>query len=112
MIYYGMANPGVWNPELRQGDNKWAAGIFARNPDTGEAVWFYQMSPRDLYDYDGVNENVLVDLPVGGQQRKVLLHPDRNGYLYKFDRRADRFCRRRRIFPSRAARALICRPDG
>jgi glucose dehydrogenase len=44
------------------------------------------MSPHDLYDHDGVNENVLVDLPLDGQQRKVLLHPDRNGYLYVIDR--------------------------
>ena len=86
LIYYGTANPGVWNPELRPGDNKWTAGIFARNPDTGEAVWFYQMSPHDLFDHDGVNENVLVDLPIGGGQHKVLLHADRNGYLYVIDR--------------------------
>jgi PQQ-dependent dehydrogenase (methanol/ethanol family) len=86
LIYYGTANPGVWNPELRPGDNKWSAGLFARNPDTGEAVWFYQTSPHDLYDHDGVNESVLVDLPVNGETRKVLLHPDRNGYLYVIDR--------------------------
>jgi lanthanide-dependent methanol dehydrogenase len=86
LIFYGTANPGVWNPELRPGDNKWACGVFARNPDTGEAVWFYQFSPHDLFDHDGVNENVIVDLPVNGQQRKVILHPDRNGYLYTIDR--------------------------
>ena len=86
LVFYGTANPGVWNPELRPGDNKWSAGVFARNPDTGQAVWYYQWSPHDLYDHDGVNENVLVDLPVDGQTRKVLLHPDRNGYLYVLDR--------------------------
>ena len=37
LIYYGTANPGPWNPEQRPGDNKWTAGIFARDPDTGEA---------------------------------------------------------------------------
>jgi glucose dehydrogenase len=62
-------------------------GIFARRPESGEAVWFYQWSPHDLHDYDGVNENVLVDLDLGGTSRKVLLHPDRNGYLYVVDRR-------------------------
>jgi lanthanide-dependent methanol dehydrogenase len=86
LIFYGTANPGVWNPELRPGDNKWSAGVFARNPDTGEAVWFYQFSPHDLFDHDGVNENVVVDLPVDGQPQKVILHPDRNGYLYVIDR--------------------------
>jgi PQQ-dependent dehydrogenase (methanol/ethanol family) len=86
LIYYGTANPGPWNPDQRPGDNKWTAGIFARNPDTGAARWFYQYNPHDLYDYDGVNENVLVDLQIGGQQRKVLAHPDRNGHLYVIDR--------------------------
>jgi lanthanide-dependent methanol dehydrogenase len=86
LIFYGTGNPGVWNPELRPGDNKWSAGIFARNPDTGEAVWFYQASPHDLYDHDEVNENVLVDLPLDGQSRKVILHPGRNGYMYVMDR--------------------------
>ena len=40
--------------------------IFARDPDTGEAVWAYQWSPHDLYDYDGVNEQLLLDLPMEG----------------------------------------------
>jgi PQQ-dependent dehydrogenase (methanol/ethanol family) len=48
LIYHGTGNPGPWNPELRPGDNKWTAGIFARDPDTGEAVWAYQWSPHDL----------------------------------------------------------------
>jgi lanthanide-dependent methanol dehydrogenase len=86
LIYYGTANPGPWNADARPGDNKWSAGIFARDADTGEAVWFYQMSPHDLYDYDGVNENILLDLPIQGQSKKVLIHPDRNGYVYVIDR--------------------------
>jgi PQQ-dependent dehydrogenase (methanol/ethanol family) len=86
LIYYGTGNPGVWNPEQRPGDNKWTAGIFARTPDTGEARWFYQWSPHDEHDYDGVNENVLVDLPLGGATRRVLLRPERNGYVYVLDR--------------------------
>jgi PQQ-dependent dehydrogenase (methanol/ethanol family) len=86
LIYYGTSNPGPWNPQQRPGDNKWTAGSFARDPDTGEAVWFYQWSPHDLFDHDGVNEHVLVDLEVDGQARRVLLRPERNGYLYVVDR--------------------------
>jgi lanthanide-dependent methanol dehydrogenase len=86
LIYYGTANPGPWNPEVRPGDNKWTAGVFARDADTGEAVWFYQMSPHDLYDWDGINENVLLDLPLQGSTRKVLVRADRNGYIYVIDR--------------------------
>ncbi len=86
LVFYGTANPGSWNPELRPGDNKWAAGIFARRPETGEAIWYYQWSPHDLYDHDGINENVLFDLTVDGRRRKVLAHADRNGLLYVLDR--------------------------
>jgi alcohol dehydrogenase (cytochrome c) len=86
LVYYGTANPGPWNPDMRPGDNKWACTIFARRPDTGEAIWAYQMMPHDDHDYDGVNENILVDLPLKGGTRKVLLHPDRNGHMYVIDR--------------------------
>ena len=86
LLYYGTANPGPWNPDQRPGDNKWTSTLFARRPDTGEAIWAYQMNPHDTFDYDGVNENVLVDLPIQGQTRKVLLHPDRNGRMYVIDR--------------------------
>jgi lanthanide-dependent methanol dehydrogenase len=86
LIYYGTGNPGPWNPEQRPGANKWTSGIFARKPDTGEAQWFYQWSPHDVHDYDGVNENVLVDLQIGGQPRRVLLRAERNGYIYVMDR--------------------------
>ena len=86
LIYYGTSNPGPWNPDVRPGDNKWTTAIFARDPDTGEAVWAYQTSPHDLYDYDSVNEQILLDLPIKGQTRKVLIRPERDGYIYVLDR--------------------------
>jgi PQQ-dependent dehydrogenase (methanol/ethanol family) len=86
LVFYGTSNPSPWNPEQRPGDNKWTAGVFARELSTGEARWFYQMSPHDLHDYDGINENVLVEIALQGRTRKVIVHPDRNGYLYVFDR--------------------------
>lgn len=86
LIYHGTSNPGPWNPEQRRGDNKWTAAVFARDPDTGMARWAYQWSPHDLYDYDGINENVLLDLKIAGKERKVLVRPERNGYMYILDR--------------------------
>jgi PQQ-dependent dehydrogenase (methanol/ethanol family) len=86
LIFNGVANPGPWNSSQRPGDNKWTDGIFARDPDTGAAKWFYQMNPHDEHDYDGINEIILLDLVIDGKPRKVLVHPDRNGYLYMLDR--------------------------
>ena len=86
LFYYGTGNPGSWNPDQRPGDNKYSMTIFARNPDTGKAVWAYQKTPHDAWDYDGINENVLVDLNMNGQMRKVLVNFDRNGFAYVLDR--------------------------
>ena len=86
LIFYGTGNPGPWNPAQRPGDNKWTSGVFARRPDTGEAIWYYQSSPHDLHDYDGVNESILVDMDWQGAPRKLMLRPERNGYVYVMDR--------------------------
>lgn len=86
LIFHGTGNPGPWNPDLRPGDNKWTSGIFARDPDTGNAKWFYQWTPHDLHDYDGINEQVLLDMTWQGKPRKVLVRPERNGYVYLLDR--------------------------
>jgi PQQ-dependent dehydrogenase (methanol/ethanol family) len=86
LIYYGTANAGPWNANQRPGDNLWTTTIFARDPDTGAAKWADQLNPHELWDYDEINENVLLDLPINGRARKVLIHPGRNGYMYVIDR--------------------------
>jgi len=86
LIYYGTGNPSTWNPKQRPGDNKWSMTIFARDADTGMARWVYQMTPHDEWDYDGVNEMILVDQQIGGQMRNLLVHFDRNGFAYTLDR--------------------------
>ena len=86
LIYYGTGNPGPWNSDQRPGDNKWTSGIFARDLETGEARWYYQWSFHDLFDWDGINEQILLDMDWNGQPRKVLVRPERNGLLYVLDR--------------------------
>jgi len=86
LLYYSTGNPGTWNPDQRPGDNKWSMTIFARDPDDGSVRWAYQMTPHDEWDYDGVNENILVDQQIGGKTVKTLVHFDRNGFGYTLDR--------------------------
>ena len=86
LIYYGTGNPSTWNPVQRPGDNKWSMTIFARDADTGMAKWVYQMTPHDEWDYDGVNEMILADIPVKGKMTKALVHFDRNGFGYTLNR--------------------------
>jgi lanthanide-dependent methanol dehydrogenase len=91
LIYYGTGNPGTWNPAQRAidgepADNKWSISVFARKPDTGEVVWVYQKVPFDEWDYDGINENVLIDVEVDGEERKALHIIDRTGFAFLIDR--------------------------
>lgn len=90
LIYYGTSNPSPRVPAQRPGDNLWASAVFARDPNTGAAKWAFQFTPHDQWDYDGVNENILIDAPVGGVQRKLMVHLDRNGYGYTLDRTTGR----------------------
>ena len=82
-------------------------GIFARDPATGAARWYYQYSPHDEHDYDGINEQLLLDMPFGGKMHKVLIHIDRNGYVYVIDRSRARCCRPIRTDRSTRSRASI-----
>lgn len=87
LIYYGTGNPSTWNPVQRPGDNRWSMTLMARDADTGMAKWLYQMTPHDEWDYDGINENILVDdMEINGAQHNVLVHFDRNGFAYTLDR--------------------------
>src|SRR5262245_22792209 len=86
LTYWGTSNGGPWTAVPRPGDNLWVASVVAMRPRTGEIVWHYQWTPAETYDFDGNNENLLADIVVGGTKRKVLIHADRNGFLYTLDR--------------------------
>ncbi len=86
LMYYGTGNPSTWNPAQRPGDNKWSMTIWARDVDTGKVKWVYQMTPYDEWDFDGINEMILADIPVKGRMTKALVHFDRNGFGYTLDR--------------------------
>jgi lanthanide-dependent methanol dehydrogenase len=86
LMYYGSGNPSTWNPAQRPGDNKWSMSVWARDVDTGKVKWVYQMTPYDEWDFDGINEMILADIPVKGRMTKALVHFDRNGFGYTLDR--------------------------
>jgi alcohol dehydrogenase (cytochrome c) len=95
LIYYGTGNASPWNGGVRGPDsgdygrftNLYTAGTLALRPETGRIAWFYQSTPHDVWDYDGANEAVLADLPIGGRSLPALLKADRNGFFYVLDRR-------------------------
>jgi alcohol dehydrogenase (cytochrome c) len=92
LIYWGVGQPyPVYDTDARPGDNLYTSSVVALEPETGRLRWHYQYTPHDVWDYDGVTENVPVDISYQGQPRKVIIHADRNGYFYAIDRTNGRF---------------------
>ena len=85
LVYWGTGNGAPWNAAMRGGDSLYIGSVLALRPATGEVVWHYQYSPGDPFDYDGVNEPVLADIP-GLGSGKVLMQANRNGFFYVLDR--------------------------
>jgi PQQ-dependent dehydrogenase (methanol/ethanol family) len=100
LIFYGTGNPGVWDADQRPGDNKWGITIFARDPETGQAKWAYQIVPHDHWDYDEIMENVLIDMDWNGKMRKLLIHPGRTGFVFVLDRETGELLAAQKFMPS------------
>jgi len=62
------------------------ASTLAFDADTGKIVWHYQETPADVWDYDGVNEQILVDRTIDGKRVPALLKASRNGFFYVLNR--------------------------
>jgi alcohol dehydrogenase (cytochrome c) len=83
LVYWGTGNPGpVFDGAVREGANLYTNSIIAFRPDDGALAWYFQMTPHDVWDYDGVNENILFER----NGRRLLAHFDKNGHLYVLDR--------------------------
>lgn len=95
LIYYGTSNPSPWGSSVRGNDsseigeytNLYTATQLALDTDSGKIVWHFQMTPYDSWDYDGVNELVLADVNIGGQNMPVGFKADRNGFFYVLNRK-------------------------
>ncbi len=95
LLIYGTAQPAPWDAEMRvnpggNSDNKWSSSIVARNPSTGKAVWAYQVTPHDNWDFDSISESIVTTLPTFNGGAPILAHFDKNGYGYTLDAKSGR----------------------
>ncbi|MCP5144015.1 MAG: PQQ-dependent dehydrogenase, methanol/ethanol family [Gammaproteobacteria bacterium] len=88
LVIFGTGNGTPWNQQARDpsgGDNLFVASIIAVKPDTGEYAWHYQTTPGDTWDYDAIGPVMLLDLDWQGEQRRVVVQPNKNGFMYVLD---------------------------
>jgi len=85
--FWGTGNPvPMFDPFHRPGDNLYTNSAISYDPATGKMNWYFQYTPGDMWDYDEVGTHILIDGVVDGQQRKLVTHSARNGFLYTMDR--------------------------
>jgi acido-empty-quinoprotein group A len=83
----GTGNPNpVMAEKSRKGDNLYTCSIVALNPDTGKLVWYFQLSPHDVHDWDAVETPVIFNAPFDGRPHKLLAQASRNGFFFVLDR--------------------------
>jgi alcohol dehydrogenase (cytochrome c) len=91
-VYWGTSNPGPdYNGDVRKGDNLYSCSMLALDADTGQLKWYYQYTPHDTHDWDSTQIPILIDSEFRGRARKLLLHPNRNGFYYVLDRSSGEF---------------------
>ena len=86
-VVWGTGNPVPWSdPYYRPGDNLYTNSVISWDPDSGKMNWYHQYTPGDMWDYDEEGSHILIDATINGQQRKLVTHAARNGFLYSFER--------------------------
>jgi alcohol dehydrogenase (cytochrome c) len=87
LVYWGTGNAEPYDPRPREGlDSLFTNSVLAIRPKTGEVACYFQYTPNDVYDVDATDEQVLADIQIGGQLRKVMIQANKNGFMYMLDR--------------------------
>ena len=87
LVYWGTGNAEPYDPRPRGAlDSLYTSSVLAIRPKTGEVACHFQYTPNDVYDVDATDENVLADIRIDGQLRKVMIQANKSGFMYVLDR--------------------------
>jgi len=94
LVYLGTANASPYHGENEPSGRKdelFVASIIAVHADTGKMAWYFQEIPGEGWDYDTTNKLTLAQLPINGNQRRVIMQASKNGFFYVLDRATGEF---------------------
>lgn len=92
VLYIAVGNPYPdTDGDARTGADLYTDSDLALDARTGKLLWYFQFTPHDLHDWDANEPIVLVNARFRGKNRHLLLHANRNGFLYVLDRRTGKF---------------------
>lgn len=82
----GNGSPDYFGAFRKPGTEKYASSVVALDVKTGRPRWSFQTVHHDLWDYDVMAKPVLIDLTIGGEQRKALIQTSKRGQIFILDR--------------------------
>ncbi len=90
LVLVGTGNGGPYATSKRSprgGDNLYLGSIVALDARTGRLKWHYQETPGDNWDFTSTAPMILTRMKIDGEERPVVLHAPKNGFMYVLDRR-------------------------
>jgi PQQ-dependent dehydrogenase (methanol/ethanol family) len=94
VLYWAVGNPHPdTDGDQRSGRNLYTNCDLAIDVKTGKLIWYFQFTPHDLHDWDANQPIVLVHAKWNGRDRELLLHANRNGFLYVLDAQTGKLLR-------------------
>jgi len=95
-VLVGTGNGGPYHWRKRSpdgGDQLFLASIVALDAKTGRLKWHYQETPHDSWDFTSTQPMILTHMTIDGEERPVVIHAPKNGFMYVLDRRDGRLLR-------------------
>ena len=90
LVIVGTGNGGPYHTTTRSpkgGDQLYLSSLVALDAKTGRVKWYYQETPGDNWDFTATAPMILTRMKIAGEDRPVVLHAPKNGFLYILDRR-------------------------
>jgi len=92
LTYWGTGNPAPrYDSAHRPGDNLFTNSSVGFDAATGKMQWYFQHTANDNRDYDSTTSQIIIDGKMTGEDRKLLVHANRNGFHYTLDRQNGQF---------------------
>lgn len=92
-MYWGIGNPAPWpgttkypNGTSRPGSNLYTNSVVALDEKTGKLLWYNQVLPHDLFDYDLQASPILTSISMTGVIKEIVIGAGKMGKVFAFDK--------------------------
>lgn len=94
ILYWGIGNPAPWpgtvdfpNGTSRLGKNLYTNSLVALDQKTGKLLWYNQVLPHDLFDFDLQISPILTSVNINGRIKDIIIGAGKMGRVYGFDKK-------------------------